>query len=103
MQPIKLIDIHEPISSIDNGICKMTQKMVALCAEDIENFVAESIIKALPDDVTKVLLIDKKKLAEIFEKQMPIEICMSHCQCGEIIDKGWKYCPNCGQRLEVVK
>ena len=64
-----------------------------------------SYVEALEsDEDLKKLYVHKEQFADVIsaiEKQIPKPLNMSHCNCGMPIDKGWKYCPDCGQKVKI--
>ena len=54
----------------DDNMMSITEKVIAYQVEKMDDFICESIIECLPDDVTKVLFLDKNKIAEIFRRQV---------------------------------
>ncbi len=95
------------------NLVSITEKIVAQQVEKIDDFICESIIRCLPEDVTKVLFLDKNMIVGIFEKQVPKQVKdegrnlpegTAYCpSCGAFLSIYHKYCFNCGQALEVLQ
>lgn len=66
-ETMRLVYVREPKTEIVDGIYKATENIIAQQAEFIDNFTVESIVKCLPENITKVLVLDKKKIIEVFE------------------------------------
>ena len=100
---IRIYDIPENRKTCfnnENMTISIMEKVVTNYVEKMEDHVCESIIKCLPDDVTKVLFLDKNKITEIFKKQIPIKPtfhsdCITCGNCWGEIKAVWKCCPNC--------
>ena len=120
---IRIYDIPENRKTCfnnENMTISIMEKVVTNYVEKMEDHVCESIIKCLPDDVTKVLFLDKDKITEIFKKRIskrPIgndngnyaeyfESWLECPKCGEAIpeytaeNNTWCYCLGCGQKLD---
>lgn len=70
---IRIYDIPENRKTCfnnENMTMSIMEKAVTAYVEKMDDFICESIIKCLPDDVTKVLFLDKNKITEIFRKQL---------------------------------
>ena len=71
------------------------------CVEEADSFIFRSI-EPFCRRITKVLILNKKKLEDVITKQMVIKPLQDvHCvSCGWSKGKrNAKYCENCGQRL----
>ena len=102
--PISIITVREPELKINACKYSIHDEMATVYVESLENYVLEEIIKCVPEETTKLILIDKQKLNDIFEKQIPKKVEQGRCpNCREYLETLYlshRHCYLCGQRLE---
>lgn len=105
---IKIFDINEPrFNQVDDYSFQWHSKMISHQVEDLENFVLDEVIKAIPKDVTQLVVIDRNKVKEIVLKATPKKyVHIPHLReygyrcpiCDYAVE--YDYCGHCGQAID---
>ena len=85
----------------DNLVQRVTRKMAVQFVDKFDYYIACQIAQtARNSGISDLAVIDEKMVLEMLKKQIPVKPFIYQCPCGKFVDKGWNYCPDCGQAFD---
>ena len=117
---IRKYKIKEPEIDYGEGIASVVQKIAVRYADEIDEFLADAIIKSLPEDISELFIINKKEVLKVILRDVPqkplaiqeksgldLLLCggkikIGICKvCGrKVVDTFDKFCGTCGHRVD---